>query len=152
MFILYSIFSGVITKQIYDKINQTNDVINSINSQIALADKDINSIRNKKTEYTTAINNLKAINEQATAKYRQRNAIPNLLNNLMSSIPTNVQLTSVSNTAGTHIVIKAQSERYEPLGMFKAQIIADQILIDVKSDAGTKQDGVVKVTIEGELP
>lgn len=70
----------------------------------------------------------------------------------MSSIPKNVQLTSIANTSGTHIVIKAQSAKYEQLGMFKAQLIVDNVLLNVKSDSSIKQDGLVKVTIEGELP
>ena len=36
--------------------------------------------------------------------------------------------------------------------MFKAQLIVDNVLLDVKSDSSVKQDGLVKVTIEGELP
>lgn len=152
LIILYSIFSSVIGSQIEKKKTETEQVISKINSQISLIDNDINQIMSRKSQYTNSINNLKAINERATEKFRVRNAIPNLLNRIMSVIPRNVQLTSIENTAGTHIVIKAQCENYEQLGMFKSQIIIDHILLNVTSDKSIKENGLVKVTIEGELP
>ena len=150
--LLYSVFSIVIANQIQEKQNELNNARNEINNQIALIDNDINKIRTRTSEYSNLTNKLKAVNEKTTEKFRTRNAIPNLLNKIMTCIPKNVQLTSISNTAGTHIVIKAQSEQYEQLGMFKAQISVDHILNDVKSDSGVKEDGIVKVTIEGDLP
>lgn len=152
LIILYSIFSYIIGQMIVQKEKEVIDVLQENEQQIMLADSDVNKIRTRTNEYSNLINNLQAINQKTTEKYRNRNAIPNLLNRIMSCIPKNVQLTSITNTAGTHVVIKAQSEHYEQLGMFKAQIIVDNILIDVKSDSGIKQDGLVKVTIEGELP
>lgn len=150
--ILYSAFSFIIGKQIANKANETVIALQEIDEQIALADKDINGIKTRTNDYNNLIQNLQAINERTTEKYKTRNAIPNLLNRIMSSIPKNVQLTSIANTSGTHIVIKAQSTKYEQLGMFKAQLIVDNVLLDVKSDSSIKQDGLVKVTIEGELP
>lgn len=152
LIIIYSVFSYIIGNQIKDKIDSANLTIGKMNSEISLVDADINRIRTRKSQYTNSINKLKEINEKNTEKYKARNAIPNLLNRIMSIIPKNVQLTSIENTAGTHVVIKAQSENYEQLGMFKAQIILDKVLLQVKSDTSNKQDGLVKVTIEGELP
>ena len=150
--VLYSIFSVMVSNQIQEKEEQVAQVSNDINRQINAVNKDINDIKVRTSEYVNAVNNLKNLNEHVTEKYRTRNAIPNLLNRLMSSIPKNVQLTSIQNTSDTHIVIKAQSENYEQLGMFKAQIIVDGILDQVKSDTSIKEGGIVKVTIEGELP
>ena len=152
LIILYSAFSFIVVGQIQNKENETEAALKKIDEQIALADKDVNNIKTRANDYSNLIQNLQAINERTTEKYKTRNAIPNLLNRIMSSIPKNVQLTSVSNTSGTHIVIKAQSTKYEQLGMFKAQLIVDNVLLDVKSDSSVKQDGLVKVTIEGELP
>ena len=70
---------------------------------------------------------------------KTRNAIPNLLNQIMSIIPENVQLTSIENTSGTHVVINAQSNKYEQLGYLKAKIKADVILTNVISTAGQKR-------------
>lgn len=76
---------------------------------------------------------------------KTRNAIPNLLNQIMSIIPENVQLTSIENTSGTHVVINAQSNKYEQLGYLKAKIKADVILTNVISTAGQKDNNIVTV-------
>ena len=70
----------------------------------------------------------------------------------MSIIPENVQLTSIENTTNTHIVINAQSNKYEQLGYLKAKIKTDVILTNVISTAGQKENDVVLVKIEGDLP
>ena len=70
----------------------------------------------------------------------------------MYIIPENVQITSIENTTGTHIVINAQSDKYEQLGMFKAKIETSLCLTNVISTAGQKDSSVVTVKIEGDLP
>ena len=162
--IFYSIFSYVAVNQISEKQNEATTSISKMNSQIALVDSDINKIKTRTAEYSTMIKNLEELRKKTNEKYELRNAVPNLLNRLMSIIPTNVQLTSVetklteknigeSTTKKVyHAIIKAQAPKYEQLGMLKAQMILDNVLLDVKSDTSTKQDGLVKVTIEGDLP
>ena len=98
------------------------------------------------------IKNLEEANDRITDRNRTRNAIPNLLNQIMSIVPENVQLTSIENTTGTHVVINAQSNKYEQLGYLKAKIKADVILTNVISTAGQKDNNVVTVMIEGDLP
>ena len=83
---------------------------------------------------------------------KTKNAIPNLLNQIMSIVPENVQLTSIENTSSTHVVINAQSNKYEQLGYLKAKIKTDVILTNVISTAGQKDNNVVTVKIEGDLP
>ena len=70
----------------------------------------------------------------------------------MTTIPKGVQLTSIKNTSDKHIVITAQAIDYQQIGYFKGVLRLETILKDVKSDNGVKQDGIVKVTIEGDLP
>ena len=72
----------------------------------------------------------------------------------MSIIPENVQLTSIENTSGTHVVINAQSSKYELLGYLKGKIITDGILSPstVISTSGIKQNDVIMIVIEGDLP
>lgn len=70
----------------------------------------------------------------------------------MSAIPKGVQLTSIKNTTEKHIVINAQSSDYQQIGYFKGVLKVDGILTNIVSDSAIKQDGVVKVTIEGDLP
>ena len=98
------------------------------------------------------IKNIEEENNKQSERNRTRNAIPNLLNQIMSIVPENVQLTSIENTTGTHIVIDAQSNKYEQLGYLKAKIKADVILTNVISTAGQKDNNTVTVRIEGDLP
>ena len=70
----------------------------------------------------------------------------------MFIIPENVQLTSIENTTDRHIVIKAQSTKYPGLGYFKTKLQTQNILTNVVSGSGTKQNDVISVTIEGDLP
>ena len=73
----------------------------------------------------------------------------NLLNQIMTVIPVDVQLTSIENTTDTHIVINAQSDKYEQLGYFTARLKVESILTNVISTAGQKDGSVVTVKIEG---
>ena len=98
------------------------------------------------------IQNLEEANNQLSERNRTRNAIPNLLNQIMSIIPASVQLTSIENTSDTHIVIDAQSNKYEQLGYLVAKIKTDVILTNVISTAGQKDNNVVTIRIEGDLP
>ncbi len=98
------------------------------------------------------IENLQNLNDKITDATKTRDAIPNLLNSIMFIIPENVQITGIQNTSGTHIVINAQSDKYEQLGMFKAKIETGNYLTNVISTAGQKDGSVVTVKIEGDLP
>lgn len=98
------------------------------------------------------IKNLQDINDKINNALKTKNAIPNLLNQIMFIIPENVQITSIQNTTDKHIEINAQSNKYEQLGYLKAKIKADNILTNVISTAGQKENNVVTVKIEGDLP
>ena len=150
--VIYSVFSGLLNYQINEKEKEANDSIAQTNSQIELANSDNEQIKAKINEYSSMIQNLQDANDRLTDRNRTRNAIPNLLNQIMSIIPENVQLTSIENDAGTHIVINAQSNKYEQLGFFVARLKTDVILNNVVSTAGQKDNGVVTIKIEGDLP
>ena len=47
----------------------------------------------------------------------------------MFVIPKMVKVISITNTTDTHIVIKAEAEKYEQLGYFKAVLSTSNILI-----------------------
>ena len=51
-----------------------------------------------------------------------------------------------------HIVIDAQSNKYEQLGYLIAKVKTDVILTNVISTAGQKDNGVITVRVEGDLP
>ncbi len=150
--VIYSTFSGLLANQMERKEQEANQSIAATNQQIALANSDNEKIKSKTNEYTTMLKNLEEANNKVTDRNKTRNAIPNLLNQIMSIVPENVQLTSIENTADTHIVINAQSNKYEQLGYLKAKIKTDVILTNVISTAGQKDNNVVTVKIEGDLP
>ena len=134
------------------KSEEAQESIASTNGQISLANQDNEKIKSKTNEYTNMIEYLQEANDRITDRNRTRNAIPNLLNQIMSVIPASVQLTSIENTTDSHIVINAQSDRYEQLGYLVAKMKNDVILTNVISTAGQKDSNVVTIKIEGDLP
>ena len=150
--VIYSGFSGLLNYQMNEKEKEANDSITQTNSQIQLANSDNEKIKSKTNEYSTMIQNLQDANDRITDRNKTRNAIPNLLNQIMSVIPESVQLTSIENDTGTHVVINAQSNKYEQLGFFVARLKNDVILNNVISTAGQKDGGIVTIKIEGDLP
>ena len=150
--IVFSVFSILLNNQIKQKFKDAEEVTIDTNKQISAIDSDIGIIKSKSSQYTKMIENLQQLNNKITDKYKNKNAIPNLLNQIMFIIPKNVRLTSIENTNNKHIVIKAEASQYEQLGYLKAKIKTDGILENVVSTSGNKQEDIVKITIEGELP
>ena len=77
-----------------------------------------------------------------------------LLTRIMNVIPKGVTITSIENKTDSHIVINAQSADYDLLGFFKGSLIVEGVLdpSTVVSTSGIKQNGIVKIVIEGDLP
>jgi len=151
LMLLYSGFSIYLNDEIKKKTTEIDDVNSSIKTQIALVEKDTDSVKQKTNKYIELRDNLLNINQQIESNARTKNIIPNLLVRIMSIIPEDVQLTEIENTTGDKIVIKAQSKYYEQLGYLKAKIKEDSILKNVTSSQGDKQGEFVKVIIEGDL-
>lgn len=153
--ILYSCFSIYLNNRINDKIVEAQEVSDYTDAQIALADSDINEVKQKANRYKEMEDNLRNINDKIENDLSLKNSIPNLLVEIMSAIPRQVQITEIENTAGSegrHIVINAQSRYYDELGYFKAKLKEDRILTNVVSTQGEKQGDFVKIVIEGDLP
>lgn len=152
--IIYSGFSLFLNKQIKDKNKEIVEVTLDTQAQIASVEADISKTNQKANQYRQLSDNLKNISQQLTDKNKSKKTIPNLLSQIMFSIPQGVQITSIENTSGKHIVINAQSQKYEQLGIFKAILKTQGILASnsVVSSSGTKQGDVVQIVIEGDLP
>lgn len=140
-----------INNEINKKIDEVQVATINQQQQINSVQRDKSRVDSKTSDYARLISNLEAINKTVANNSKRKNAIPTLLNQIMYVIPKNVQLTSIQNTSGTHIVIKAQAMQYEQLGYFKAILKTDNILTNVVSDSAVKENGVVKVTIEGDI-
>ena len=152
LFIIYSGFSVLLKNQMEHKKQEAQDSMNYTNTQIQLADNDKTKIDSRANNYAERIQNLQDLNDRLIDASKTRDAIPNLLNSIMFIIPENVQITSIQNTTGTHMVIQAQSDKYEQLGMFKAKLDTGMYLTNVISTSGQQENNVIKVKIEGDLP
>ena len=152
--LIYSAFSIYLNKQITNKLAEVNDVYTDTVKNIALVEKDNSSVKQKTNKYIELTENLKNINKEIKEANESKDVIPNLLMQIMYIIPEDVQITEIENPTGTHIVIKAQSKKYEQLGYFKAKIKEDNILKKntVVSSQGEVQGDFVKIVIEGDLP
>ncbi len=152
LLIVYTCFSILLNNQMDKKEQQAQESIRSTTAQIQRVESDKTKIESRTNDYTEMIQNLQDLNDRITDASKTRDAIPNLLDRIMFIIPENVQLTSIKNTTGTHIVIQAQSNKYEQLGMFKAKLDTEMYLTNVISTSGQQENNVIKVTIEGDLP
>ena len=152
LLLIYSILVTLISNQIDKKQKEVEESISNTNSQISLANADIQKIRTKKSEYTAMIENLQDLNDRISEANKVRNSIPNLLNSIMFSMPKDVQITSIENTTDRHIVIQAKAAQYEQLGYLISIIKNNGYLTNVVPNSGTKESDVIKVTIEGDLP
>ena len=150
--VIYSAFSILLIDQIEKKEEEVESVTSKINAQISLVKNDTSTLKSKTTQYTTLIEDLQEVNEKISDMNASKNLIPNLLNQIMNAIDESVQLTSIENTTGKHIVIVAQSPTYPGLGYFKTKLKTENILQNVVSGSSMKQDGMIIVTIEGDLP
>lgn len=150
--VVYVIGTTIITNMIRQKQKDTEELIADTHAQIAKVTADIQTLNNKTTEYNTLIKNLESINEKIANENSARNAVPNLMSRIMVHVPKNVQITSIQNTTGKHVVIQAQAEEYDPLGYFLAAIDTKGILVNAKSNNGVKQNNIVRITIEGDMP
>ena len=153
--IMYSTISITLGKLIDNKEKETQTSIQNIQD----------GINEKASEYETIIAN---INEKTTISERNKKlkqAIPTLMNNIMTIIPTGVQVYSIEAVTDTHIVINARAYNYEQLGFLKVKLgqinsrTGDPILYNVVSDSGQRvtetingqNKNFVKVVIEGDL-
>ena len=152
LFVIFSAFSFALNKGMDSKSAETDELIGSIRQEISKVESDNTKIITKTNEYTSLIQSIEDANDKITDEARNRNVIPNLLNFIMYIVPENVQITSITNTTDRHIVITAQSDKYEQLGYLKARIKSEVMLTNVISTAGQKDGGVVTVKIEGDLP
>lgn len=152
--ILYSAIATFLKIGTEMKLEEVQEVRKDTTAQIQLADKDIQTLNNKTTDYQKMTENLKNYSEQVQNNLKTKNVIPMLLTRIMNAIPKGVTITSIENTTSSHIVINAQSEDYDLLGFFKSSLIVDGILSPstVVSTSGVKQNGIVKIVIEGDLP
>lgn len=151
LILIYFGISTFLVNEMDSKISEVTAGAQRVAQQESNMNSDKSKIDQKTSEYTELLQAIQEKSQTDTENKRLKYSVPTLLNKIMYSIPTNVQLTSVLNS-NTKVIITAQSDKYEPLGIFVAKLGQDGILKNVVSDQSKKQNDVVVVTIEGELP
>lgn len=158
--IIYCVISGFLNTQMQNKIDEISQKQQQQTAQMSKADNDLQKIKSKTANYTSIIENLEKFDADEHESKIQKDKIPELLSKVMFAIPQGVTITSIENTTEAtsnnetknHIVINAESSRYDFLGYFIGNIKNDQILIDVKTTDGENINGTVKIVIEGDIP
>ena len=157
--VIYSVCSVLLGQQISAKTADAQAVIDDTTSQINRLNTSENSINSKTSDFERVTTNLQNASSSIALKQGRKNEIPTLLNQIVYTIPKNVQLTSIQNTevesngeTVQHITLSAQSRQYEQLAYFKARLSNSGYLLNVTSTEGTKTGEYVVVTIEGDLP
>ena len=152
--IIYIAITTFLKVQTNNKLLEVDDVRNDTSKQIELASQDIQTLNNKASNYEKMTESLKNYSDEVATNLKVKNVIPMLLTRIMNVIPEGVTITAIENTSESHIIINAQSADYDLLGFFKGSLIVEGILSPstVVSTSGVKQDGLVKIVIEGDMP
>lgn len=159
----YAGFSTSIVTQIDEKQTEISSATQTVTSQIAMIREQNVKITTGQRNYDEIVTALTRIEEPDnndltdTANTEQKiiiekNAIPNMLSQIIQVIPKQVKVTSIKNTTDKHIVIEAQAGKYDQLGYFRAVLSTEGILTNVKSTSGLRSVDTVTITIEGDLP
>lgn len=152
LIVIYCVFSKMTEDQIKDKIEQTQEVIADTDTKIESVTEDTKKVDSVTKKYEEVIAKYDEANDKITQWFARKNAIPNLLNEIMFAIPEEVQVLSISNTTTKHIIIEAQSNEHQYLGYFVAAIKTKGILTNVTTTNGENQsNNMIKITIEGDL-
>lgn len=156
MFVLLGVYvaiTSILHGNINKKIDETQAVIDDTVAKNTEITKQTTLINSRTNDYQEILTQLQEASEEAAALAGSKNAIPNLLSQIMFAVPKEVQILSVKNTNKKHITIEAQASEYQYLGYLKAELQNRAILVNVTTTSGTRQsNNMIKVTIEGDLP
>ncbi len=150
--ILYIGTTFVLSNQINEKLEEAQITIDSTKTKIAEVDKMNKLVTARTSEYENFVRKIDDANSLISQNYLSKDAIPDLLTQITFTIPTGVQILSISNASGKRIEITAQAEKYDQLGYFKAALEEEGILKNITTTKGVKQDNLINITITGELP
>lgn len=149
--IMYFSFSTFLNYQNDKKLEEIRNVYEDTQKQIALIQKDKESLQNKTSRYEEVLKNLEDKKNQSSESRKVKDAIPNLLTSITNGIPQGVTITSIANTSGYNIKIEAQAKEYSELGYFIGKIKTSNILYNVTTSESVKQNDTIKLVIEGTL-
>lgn len=149
--LIYSGLTIFLKYQTDKKIKEVENVKEDTLKQIALVESDTQILNNKTTKYEEILKNLEDYKNESTENRKIKDSIPNFLTSLMFGMPQGVTITSITNTTGYTIRIEAQAKEYSQLGYLIGNIKTNNILYNVTSSSGVKQNDIIKIVIEGSL-
>lgn len=149
--LIYSGFSIFIKYQTDKRIKEVEEIKADTIAQIELVENDIEALNNKTSKYNEVLKNLEEYKNESTENRKIKDSIPNFLTSLMYGMPQDVTITSITNTTGYTIKIEAQSKDYAQLGYLIGKIKTGNMLYNVTSSSGVKQNDIIKIVIEGSL-
>lgn len=149
--IIYIGLTTFLTLQTNKKFEEIEEVKKDTEKQISLVTSDIQSLNNKTNRYDEVLKNLENYKNEATENKKNKDSIPNFLTSLMFGMPQGVTINSITNTTGSTIRIEAQAKEYSQLGFLIGNIKTNNILYNVTSSSGVKQNDIIKIIIEGSL-
>lgn len=149
---IYIITTLILRNKIADKTILAQEIIDDTKTKIEQVNNYTTQINARAENYESILLQLQEANDRISEKYRSRNAVPNLLSEIMFAIPKEAQILSLENTTDKHIIIQAQSSEYQYLGYFKSELQNRAILTNITSTSGTMVNDMIQVTIEGDLP
>ena len=154
-FIMLAIYVGT-TAVLHNRINSktvlAQEVIDDTKTKTATVTQYTSLIKTRTQKYQSILEQLQKASEQANQAIASKNAIPNLLHEIMYIVPKQVQILSIENSKDKHIVINAQTEEYQYLGYLKTELQNKAMLTNVTATSGKRVNGQIQVTIEGDLP
>lgn len=149
--IIYSSLVLFIQYQTNKKLDEIDSVKEDTSKQIALVDKDIQILYNKTNKYQEVLENLEEYKNESSENRKIKDSIPNFLTSLMFGMPQDATITSITNTTGYTIRIEAEAKEYSSLGYLIGNIKTSNMLYNVTSSSGVKQNDTIKIVIEGTL-
>lgn len=149
--IIYGGFSIFIKYQAEKKMEELIDIEQHTLAQIKLVEDDTDKLNSRTTRIEEILKNLQEYKDESNENRKIKDTIPNFLTSLMSEMPQDVTITSISNTTAYTIRIEAQSKDYSQLGYLIGKLKTKNILYNVTSSSGVKQNDIIRIVIEGSL-
>lgn len=150
--LIYIITTAILHNKIEDKTMLAQEIIDDTKTKTQQVNNYTTLINARAENYESILLQLQEASDRIAEKYKSKNAVPNLLSEIMFAIPKEAQILSLQNTTDKHIVIQAQSSQYQYLGYFKSELQNRAILTNITSTSGTMVNDMIQVTIEGDLP
>lgn len=155
--LIFAVGYGIISKNIGKSIDKASDNLDkeiaSIESSETDLGKDIDAVESLTETYKDRYNKLTgsedAINSESSVS---NDALPNFMQQVMFSIPSDVTVVSIENVSDIKMSITIKSANKDNMTKFKELLSKEEILTDVTVDSEYTEGNANYETITGDLP